>query len=320
MKSVVLGAGGFIGGHLAKALRNEGHEVRAVDIKPISEWWQEHEHVENYAGAAFDLRTYAGCLKALKGADFIYNLAADMGGMGFIERNKALCSLSVLISASVLRASVDQDAARVFYSSSACVYSSKHQKAGLESYKLNEDMIDPIDPEDGYGWEKLYGERLARHFYEDFGLETRVARYHNVYGPYGTYEGGREKAPAALTRKSIESQRTGEPIPVWGDGSNLRSYLYVDDCVAGTFALMYSDVHEPLNIGSEEMVSVDEMLDVLADVTGHHAQRSYDINAPQGVAGRCSDNSKVKRELGWDTTYSLHDGLENLYFWLEEKI
>jgi nucleoside-diphosphate-sugar epimerase len=252
--------------------------------------------------------------------DVVYNLAADMGGMGFIEKNKALCMLSVLISTQMLEAAQHAGVQRFFYSSSACVYAAGKQESP-DVEPLAEPDAYPAMPEDGYGWEKLFSERMARHFHEDFGLETRVARYHNVYGPQGTYDGGREKAPAAICRKVAQAVLDGtNRIEIWGDGEQTRSFTYVDDCVEGTLRLTKSDVAEPLNIGSDELVTINELVDLVEGIAGVTLDRNYDLSAPQGVRGRNSDNTLISERLGWSPSISLEEGLQNTYKWIFDQM
>ena len=305
---VVTGAGGFIGGHMVRTLKDRGfRHIRAVDRKPFDERYQIFDNVEN---RHLDLALLNSCQAAAKGADYIFNLAADMGGMGFIELNKALCMLSVLTSTHMLVAARDAGAKRLFYSSSACVYNGSKQ-TDPNNAGLAEDDAYPAMPEDGYGWEKLFSERMARHFMEDFDLETRVARYHNVYGPWGTYDGGREKAPAVIGRKAISAKKSGKhEIEIWGDGEQTRSFMYIDDCVHGTIALMESDVREPINIGSDELVSINQLVSIIEEIAGVKLKRKYKLDAPKGVRGRNSDNAKIKKELGWAPWIKLRDGLE----------
>jgi GDP-D-mannose 3', 5'-epimerase len=317
-KILVAGAGGFIGGHLVSSLLSEGAEVRAVDIKPAEQWFQRFDHAENLE---LDLRDRDHCETAVVGGvTQIYNLAADMGGMGFIEANKALCMLSVLINTHLLEAARANEVDRFFFSSSACVYPVDRQDTPVVT-PLREDEAYPAMPEDGYGWEKLFSERMCRHFAEDFGLQTRVARYHNVYGPFGTFEGGREKAPAAICRKVAEAELSGEhEIEVWGDGEQTRSFTYIDDCIVGSRALMASEVNEPLNIGSSELVTVNELIDCVERIAGISVERRYDLTAPQGVRGRNSDNARIQQALGWAPSISLEQGLARTYEWIRERI
>jgi nucleoside-diphosphate-sugar epimerase len=315
---LVTGAGGFIGGHLVARLREDGVEhIRAVDRAPLAGWHQRFEDVESVSA---DLQDLSACQDAAKGVDVVYNLAADMGGMGFIENNKALCMLSVLISTHMLEAARQAGVPRVFYSSSACVYAADKQESP-EVEPLREADAYPAMPEDGYGWEKLFSERMARHFYEDFGLETRVARYHNVYGPHGTYDGGREKAPAAICRKVAAAVLAGtHEIEIWGDGKQTRSFTYIDDCLQGTLMLTASDVREPLNIGSEQLVTINELVDIVEQIAGVTLTRKYNLSAPQGVRGRNSENSLIRERLGWSPSISLEDGLQNTYKWIYDQM
>ena len=315
---LVTGAGGFIGGHLVRALRDQGVEqIRAVDVKPLDEWQQCFDDAENRQA---DLSELDACQKACQEIDTVFNMACDMGGMGFIENNKALCMLSVLISTQMLVAARDQAVERFFYSSSACVYAAGKQDSP-EVEPLRESDAYPAMPEDGYGWEKLFGERLCRHFLEDFGLETRVARYHNVYGPEGTYDGGREKAPAAICRKVAMAKLTGsDEIEIWGDGQQTRSFTYIDDCVDGTLRLAGSDASEPLNIGSDQLVTINQLVDIVEDIAGVKLDRRYKLDAPKGVRGRNSDNTLIKERLGWAPTVSLQDGLAKTYDWISAQL
>ena len=314
---VVCGAGGFIGGHLVARLLAEGHAVRGVDRKPFDQWWQLHENAEN---VQVDLQLRDHAEKAVAGAAQVYNLAADMGGMGFIANNKALCMLSVLINTHLLAAAKDVGVQRYFYSSSACVYNTDLQK-DTDVVALKESDAYPAMPEDGYGWEKLFGERLCRHFREDFALQTRIARYHNVYGPNGTWDGGREKAPAAICRKVIQAKMSGDHrISIWGDGSQTRSFMYVDDCVEGTRRLMDSEFHDPLNIGRDELVTINQLVDLAEGFAGISLKRDYDLSAPRGVAGRNSDNALIEKEFGWSPSITLAEGLEKTYAWIYDQL
>ena len=311
---VVTGAGGFIGGHLVSQLRKDGYrKLRAVDIKAPEDWYQSFGDVENIRA---DLKSHEACVKAARGARYIFNLAADMGGMGFIETHKADCMLSVLISTNMLVAGRDQGAERLFYSSSACVYAAEKQ-TDSKVVPLKEADAYPAMPEDGYGWEKLFSERMCRHFTEDFGFETRVARYHNVYGPQGTYDGGREKAPAAICRKVVQAILNGSrEIEIWGDGGQTRSFMYIDDCLTGTRRIMSSDVKEPLNLGSDELVTINQLVDVVEEIAGVRLKRRYKLDAPKGVRGRNSDNALIKQRLGWAPSISLRAGMEQTYRWI----
>jgi GDP-D-mannose 3', 5'-epimerase len=317
-KVAVCGAGGFIGGHLVQSLLANGAEVvRAIDIKPLDEWCQVSGDVENLS---LDLKDRDNCLRAAKGVFAVFQLAADMGGMGFIENNKALCMLSVLTNTHMLMAARDRGVERFFYSSSACVYNGDKQKTS-DVVPLKEEDAYPALPEDGYGWEKLFSERMCRHFEEDFGLETRVARYHNVYGPEGTWEGGREKAPAAICRKVILAKQSGNhEIEIWGDGKQTRSFMYVDDCTYGTQAILESDIREPINLGSNELVTINQLVDLAEEIAGIRLERKYKLDAPRGVNGRNSDNTRIQKYLGWEPSIRLKDGLAKTYEWIEEQV
>ena len=314
---VVCGAGGFIGGHLVADLLREGARVRAVDRKPTEEWFRAFGEAEN---RELDLSDLEACREALEGARQVYNLAADMGGMGFIEANKARCMLSVLINTHLLVAAREQSVERHFFASSACVYAADKQTS-TDVEPLSEADAYPAMPEDGYGWEKLFSERMCRHFTEDFGLETRVARYHNVYGPNGTYDGGREKAPAAICRKVIQAKLSGDhQIEIWGDGEQTRSFMFVSDCVHGTRILMRSDVPEPLNVGSAHLVTINELVSIVEEIAGLKLRRRYKLDAPQGVRGRNSDNTLIEERLGWEPEVTLEDGLEKTYTWMYNEM
>lgn len=317
---LVIGGGGFIGGHLVRRLLDLGDDVTAVDYKHRDQWWQRFDKALNYD--IFDAASFDELMQLDDDYDDVYNLAADMGGIGFIEGHKTECMLSVLITANVLRAAVEHGWKRVFYASSACVYPSwlqrdiKHQVTGLQ-----ESDAYPADPEDGYGWEKLFGERLHRHFFEDCNLETRVARFHNIYGPNGTWRGGREKSPAALCRKVAEAVTQDDTeVDVWGDGEQLRSYCYVDDAVEGMVKLMRNDYREPMNIGSSELVSVNELLDVIERVADVDLDRNYQLDKPQGVRGRNSDNTLIKRVLNWEPLTPLSVGIAQTYPWILKQV
>jgi nucleoside-diphosphate-sugar epimerase len=316
--AVVCGAGGFIGGHLVKGLIESGVKVvRAVDVKPIEDWYQVTDGVENLS---LDLKDKENCVTAAEGVSLVYQLAADMGGMGFIENNKALCMLSVLTNTHMLMAAQEKGVKRFFYSSSACVYNGEKQTSP-DVVALKEEDAYPALPEDGYGWEKLFSERMCRHFEEDYGLVCRVARYHNVYGPHGTWAGGREKAPAAICRKVIDAKRSGNhEISIWGDGKQTRSFMYIDDCVQGTLMIMQSEIEQPINLGSSELVTINQLVDIVEEIAGIKLKRTYDLNAPKGVNGRNSDNAMILRELGWEPSIRLRDGLEKTYRWIEEEI
>jgi nucleoside-diphosphate-sugar epimerase len=315
---VVTGAGGFIGGHLVRDLREQGfRKVRAVDVKPLGEWYQRFDDVENVRA---DLKLKEAADAACKAARYVFNLAADMGGMGFIEHNKSLCMLSVLTSTHVLMAAKDHGVERYFYSSSACVYAAGKQR-DPDVTALKEADAYPAEAEDGYGWEKLFSERMCRHFREDFGMATRVARYHNVYGPFGTFDGGREKAPAAICRKVIQAKLSGRhEIEIWGDGLQTRSFMYIDDCVHGSKAILESGILEPVNLGSAELVTISRLVDIVEAIAGLRLKRNHKLDAPQGVRGRNSDNTKILAELGWEPSIPLQDGMERTYAWIWDEM
>ena len=314
---VVMGGGGFIGGHFVAALRRQGYDnVRAVDIKPFDEWYQRFDEVENLQ---LDLNLKENCETAAKGADEIYNLAANMGGMGFIENNKALCMLSVLINTHMLQAALKQGCQKYFYSSSACVYNADKQKT-FEAPSLKEEDAYPAQAEDGYGWEKLFSERMCRHFREDFGLNTRVARFHNVYGPWGTWFGGREKAPGAICRKVIEAKVSGKhEIEIWGSGVQTRSFMFADDCIKGIRMIADSQILEPINLGSSEAVSINQLVDIVESIAGIKLKRNYNLSAPKGVNGRNSDNTLIRKYLDWEPDTTLRAGLEKTYAWIYDQ-
>lgn len=314
---VVAGGGGFIGGNLVADLRRQGYtNVRSVDIKPTSEWYQVFDDVENVQA---DLKDLANCHSACDGAWKVFQLAADMGGMGFIETHKAECMLSVLINTHMLMAARDAGVERFFYSSSACVYNADKQ-VSEDVVPLKEEDAYPAMPEDGYGWEKLFSERMCRHFREDFGLNTRMVRYHNVYGPEGTWEGGREKAPAAICRKVIEAKLSGDhTIEIWGDGKQTRSFMYIDDCLKGTQMMTDSDIVEPLNLGSDELTTINGLVGIVEDIAGITLKRNYNLDAPKGVNGRNSDNTRILADLGWAPSITLRDGMERTYKWIYDE-
>jgi GDP-D-mannose 3',5'-epimerase len=320
---VVTGAGGFIGGSLVASLRQKGFsQIRAVDVKPMEHWYQRFDDVENLS---LDLTEKENCEYAARGAAEIYNLAANMGGMGFIEKNKALCMLSVLINTHMLMAARKYDVERYFFSSSACVYNGDLQHTSDDGGRftapaLKESDAYPALAEDGYGWEKLFSERMCRHYMEDFGLYVRVARFHNVYGPWGTWFGGREKAPAAICRKVIEAQVTGgHKIEIWGNGHQTRSFMYIDDCVAGVEKIISSNILEPINLGSSEAVSINQLVDLVEDIAGIQLERRYDLDAPKGVNGRNSDNTLIQGYLGWEPSIPLRMGMEKTYAWIYDQ-
>ena len=311
--ALVAGGGGFIGGWLARDLLARGHHVRCADIKPLDEWHQVHEGAENLV---LDLKGPANCRQAVAGTSRVYNLAADMGGMGFIESHKADCMLSVLINTHLLLAARDSGVERYFYASSACVYAADKQTS-TDVTALREEDAYPAMPEDGYGWEKLFSERMCRHFREDYGLETRVARFHNVYGPHGTYDGGREKAPAAICRKVIQATRSGAlDIEIWGDGLQTRSFMWIDDCIEGVNRIMESEIREPINLGSSELVSINHLVDIVEAIAGVHLVRRHNPDAPKGVRGRNSDNALIQHLLGWEPSTPLAVGMRETYDWI----
>ena len=314
--TLVTGAGGFIGGQLVRHLLAQGVHVRAVDKKPLDDWYFRSPDVENLIA---DLQGAESCNNVTKGAVHVYNLAADMGGMGFIENNKALCMLSVLINTHMLMAAHAHGVDRFLFSSSACVYPG-YKQTEADLVALKESDAYPADAEDGYGWEKLFSERLCRHFREDYGIKTRVARYHNVYGPYGTWDGGREKAPAAIARKVAMAVIAGKhEIEIWGDGEQTRSFMYIDDCLIGTQKLMHSDIEEPINIGSDEMVTINQLVDIVEGIAGVKLKRNYKLDAPKGVRGRNSDNTLIKAKLAWAPSTSLRTGMERTYRWIYDQ-
>ncbi len=314
---VVCGAGGFIGGHITKALLEQGKTVRAVDIKPLDDWYQLLPEAENWQ---LDLREKENCYKALENAQEVYNLACDMGGMGFIENNRAFCMLSVLINTHLLLAAQKHNVQRFFFSSSACIYPT-YKQTTTDIRPLKESDAYPAMAENGYGWEKLFSERLCMHFREDFRIATRIGRYHNVYGPFGTYEGGREKAPAAICRKVIEAKLSGSgAIEIWGDGNQTRSFMYIDDCLKGTFSVMASNIFEPINIGSNQLVTINQLVDIVEAIAGVKLKRNYDLSAPQGVRGRNSDNTKIKSLLGWEPNIPLEIGMAKTYKWIYDRM
>ena len=315
-KILIVGAGGFIGGHLVKRLMDDGNYIVATDIKPKEYWFQEFENAENHF--SMDMKDISNCRKVTKNIDYVFNMACNMGGMGFIENNKAECMQSVLINTNLLISCKEDGIKKYFFSSSACAYNkSKQQDVFIEGLKEEEDAY-PADPEDGYGWEKLFSERMCRHFMEDYGLEVRVARYHNIYGPFGTFDGGREKAPAALCRKVIRAKKNNEnKIEVWGDGKQTRTFLYIDDCIEGTLRLFESDYSEPVNIGSDEQVSINQMIEIIESISGiEKLERIYQLDKPKGVRGRSSNNDLVKKVLNWSFKTKLKEGLKKTYDWI----
>ena len=318
-KILIVGAGGFIGGHLVDRLLKDGNTIIASDIKPKEYWFQDFDEVENYY--EIDMKDISNCRKVTQGIDYVFNMACNMGGMGFIENNKAECMQSVLINTNLLIACNENKVQRYFFSSSACAYNTtKQQDVFIEG--LKEEDAYPANPEDGYGWEKLFSERMCRHFMEDYGLEVRVARYHNIYGPFGTYDGGREKAPAALCRKVIQSKKENKDIiDVWGDGEQTRTFLYVDECVEGTLRLFESDHSDPINIGSDEQVSINQMIGIIENISEtNKLNKNYQLDKPKGVRGRSSNNDLIKKVLNWSYQMSLKDGLMKTYDWIENEM
>lgn len=316
-KVLVAGAGGFIGGHLVKDFLTKGYDVVAVDIKPVIEWYQAFRGADNIQ---LDLKDRGMCRHAVKGVDEVYNLAADMGGMGFIETHKAECMLSVLINTHLIMEAKAAGVKKFFYASSACVYAHDKQ-TNTDVVALKEADAYPAMAEDGYGWEKLFSERMCRHFMEDYGLAVRVARFHNVYGVNGTYEGGREKAPAAICRKVIAAKLSGNHnIEIWGDGEQTRSFMYVDDCVLGINKLMDSDWHQPINLGREDLISINQLVDIVENIADIKLIRSYKLDAPKGVRGRNSDNTLIKQVLGWEPSITMREGLEKTYAWIYDQM
>ena len=314
---LVTGAGGFIGGHIVKKLISDGHNVTCADIKPLDYWFQTHEDSKNIS---LDLRNLNNCESVVDGNEFVINMACNMGGIGFIEWNKADCMVSVLINTHLLMACKKFNVKKYFFSSSACAYNKDLQQSSFIKGLKEEDAY-PGNPEDGYGWEKLFSERMCRHFNEDFEIDTKVARYHNIYGPLGTYDGGREKSPAALCRKIVNAKINGlTNIEVWGDGNQTRSYLFIDDCVTSTLKLFNSNFHGPINIGSEEQVSINQMIEIIQDIADFKVDKTYNLEMPVGVIGRSSNNDKIKSELNWEPSISLHEGLEQTYRWIYDMM
>ena len=318
-KILIVGAGGFIGGHLVNRLLKDGNSIVACDIKPKEYWFQDFDETENHY--AMDMKDILNCRKVSKGVNYVFNMACNMGGMGFIENNKAECMQSVLINTNLLVACNEHKVEKYFFSSSACAYNvDKQQQSFIEG--LKEDDAYPANPEDGYGWEKLFSERMCRHFMEDYGIQVRIARYHNIYGPYGTYDGGREKAPAALCRKIIQAKKeNAESIDVWGDGEQTRTFLFIDECIEGTLKLFESDYSEPMNIGSDEQVSINQMIDIIREIAEiEKLNKNYQLDKPKGVRGRSSNNELIKKVLNWSYQMSLKEGLTITYKWIENEM
>ena len=314
MNYYVAGAGGFIGGHLVNRLINNGHNVVAVDIKKKEEWFQINKSSKNFF--EYDLKVLKNCQDTVEDIDVIINLACNMGGIGFITSYKAECMLSVLINTNLLMQAKERKVKKYFYSSSACIYPTNIQ-SDQKSVALKEETAYPANSEDGYGWEKLFSERMCKHFYEDYNLEVRVARFHNCYGPYGSWYGGREKAPAALTRKFVEAKiKEKNEIEIWGNGEQVRSFMYVDDCLDGVLKLIDSNFRDPINIGSSEDVTINEMADILEKISGVKPKRKYKLDAPRGVFNRNSDNTLIKKALKWEPSIKLADGLKTTFDWI----
>jgi len=316
---LVVGAGGFIGGHLVKKLLENNNSILAADIKPKQYWFQDYDEVQNYY--SMDMKDINNCREVTKNIDYVFNMACNMGGMGFIENNKAECMQSVLINTNLLIACKEDKVKKYFFSSSACAYNKAKQQDVFIDGLIENDAY-PADPEDGYGWEKLFSERMCRHFMEDYGIEVRIGRYHNIYGPYGTFDGGREKAPAALCRKIIEAkQNNKKKIEVWGDGKQTRTFLYIDDCIEGTLRLFESNYSEPVNIGSDEQVSINQMIEIIENVTNtEKLERVYQLDKPKGVRGRSSNNDLVKKILNWSFKIKLKEGLKKTYDWISGEM
>jgi GDP-D-mannose 3', 5'-epimerase len=312
---LVTGAGGFIGHHLVKRLKADGHWVRGVDLK-----YPEYEASAADEFEILDLRRWDNCLMSTRGGiDEVFNLAADMGGIGYITAfHAAIASNNILINAHMLEASRDQGVKRFLFSSSACVYAQNKQKEA-DVVPLREEDAFPAEPEPGYGWEKLYAEELCRYYWHDYKFQTRIVRFHNVYGPLGTYDGGKEKAPAAICRK-VAAADNPDAIEVWGDGEQTRSFMHVNDCVEGLLRIMACDYNDALNLGTDELVTINELVDIVADIAGKHIRKIHNPNGPQGVRGRNSDNSLLRKVLGWEPSISLRRGLERTYPWIEAEV
>ena len=317
-KILVVGAGGFIAGHLIKELIKNGSSITATDIKPKEYWFQDFDTAKNFYST--DMKDIHNCRKVTDNIDYVFNMACNMGGMGFIENNKAECMQSVLINTNLLIACKESGVKKYFFSSSACAYNKKKQE-DIFIKGLREDDAYPADPEDGYGWEKLFSERMCRHFMEDYGIQVRIARYHNIYGPYGTYDGGREKAPAALCRKVLNAKKNNNKIEVWGDGMQTRTFLYIDDCIEGTLRLFESDYSDPVNIGSDEQVSINQMIEIIENISGiKKLERIYQLDKPKGVRGRSSNNDLAKKILKWSYKIKLKNGLKKTYDWISSEV
>ena len=317
-KILICGSGGFIGSHFVERMLKLGeYNIVCADIKPIDDWFQIFDECENHS---LDLKSYENCLRVASGVDYIYNFACNMGGMGFIENNKADCMLSVLINTNLLRAGVENKSKKYLFTSSACVYNASKQKATFVE-SLKETDAYPAEPEDGYGWEKLFSERMCRHFTEDFNLETRVVRYHNVYGPLGTFDGGREKAPAAICRKIAHAKLNGiKEIEIWGDGEQTRSFMFINDCLDGTEKVFNSKYSSPYNVGSDEQVSINQLVDYVEEIADFKVKRKYLLDKPKGVRGRSSDNTKIINDIGWQPKILLKEGLKTTYEWIYTEL
>mgnify|MGYP001265657016 CR=1 FL=1 len=315
-KILIAGGGGFIGGHLVNFYLKKGFKIYSVDIKKKKDWFQLNPKVTNIVA---DCRDPVVCDKITKNVDYVFNLACDMGGMGFIENNKALCMLSAVININLLKSSQKNKIKKYFYSSSACIYPSFKQKNFIKP-RLKESDAYPADPEDGYGWEKLFNERMCRHFQEDFGLEVRVARYHNIYGEYGSWRGGREKVPAALARKFVEGIKNNKKsIEIWGNGKQIRSFLYIDDCIKATDLLFKSKYRHPINIGSDKHVTINKLVKILEKISGKKFKRKYDISKPQGVKSRSSDNTLIRKILHWSPQVKIEDGMDKIFRHIQKE-
>ncbi len=313
-KILVTGAGGFIGHHLVTVLKQKGYWVRGVDLVVPEYTVSDADGFE-----ILDLRRWDNCLQAVRGMDQVYNLAANMGGIGFIESHKAeIVHDNTLINIHMLEAARVREIQKYLYTSSACIYPGTLQKSE-DATPLKESDAYPADAEDGYGWEKLYTERACRHYMEDYGLSTYSVRFHNIFGPLGTYDGGREKSPAAICRKIAKATQT-DTIEVWGDGKQTRSYCYIDDCVEGIYRLMQSTHHEPLNLGTDVLISINDLVDLVADIAGKKISKQHDLTKPQGVRGRNSDNTKLREVLGWEPKIGLREGLTKTYAWIEKEV